>query len=610
MKTIEDLWGEYGFGDDADDARMIYDGATGVDAATVNKATVALDMVQTFVDTFVGGTDRYVVGFDEKIVTAGTSFDARKVIINHAVLEDPDVSAREAGLVLTGLAVHECGHVRYGKDSARAARRMKRRHAEQLSNILDDVRIERSFADEYPGFADVFRPTLDYVARKGLAGRPHVEPDASDPMGIVAAAIRYDAYAKWPADLLEERDWWQAWADRWGDFADGRRHAKGLREGLDHLDAFEAEHPKPKPEPGDGEPGGDPSDGEPGEPGDEPGGDPGNGSDGESADDPSGSKGTPSKGEARDGDAPTSLPGAAGCASDQTRTENTAADLQVAVDMAKDLESAGPLMESHGRGEVLTVAQARQSGRYRSTFRPSAVTAAVAQAFMRSRSGHTGCDRRQRRGRLDGKALDRIAMGDDRLFSRRHAPNPKAHLVWIMVDCSSSMSGYPRGPIADAAEVAHAMAAASRHTVGVRMAVKGWTTSIRSALAEWSVTNVWESGQELTKVGDLTTISMGGTPDAPVLDWAIEAIRREARADETPLIVMASDGQGFPEMEAVAARGRKAGVRIVSVALGSQIDEGYQTSVYGRGNFVPWGGSIAAAARPLAQMIGRVVAGR
>jgi hypothetical protein len=121
------------------------------------------------------------------------------------------------------------------------------------------------------------------------------------------------------------------------------------------------------------------------------------------------------------------------------------------------------------------------------------------------------------------------------------------------------------------------------------------------------VIKVWESGQPTTEVFRITQLGMGGTPDYPVLSWAWRNIRKDCQSGEKPMIIMCSDGQGYGNLGVAVAEARKHGVEVRSVAFGWGVNEASQETTYGRGNYIPWEGSILATARPLATMIGKLV---
>lgn len=237
--------------------------------------------------------------------------------------------------------------------------------------------------------------------------------------------------------------------------------------------------------------------------------------------------------------------------------------------------------------------------------------AAIRNAVLQSRGGHTSVERHQPRGKLDNKGVWRISMGDPRLFRRAAAPSPTPLRVWVMVDVSGSMSG---NEVADAASVARALADASVGTPSVHLTVWGWSDPFipdqrRYGGAYAGVCKVWETGMPTSEVDKLVRLPMGGTPDAAVLSWAWPEILRQKRPEEHPVIIMASDGFGYGDLKGVIAEATRKGVAVRSVALGQWIREDDQEEKYGRGNFIPWQGDIVSTARPLAKMLTKMIQG-
>jgi len=234
---VSGLWSRYGM--------------TEVAASQEAKIIQAHKMVQGFVDTFA--TDgRYRVTFDPGISTAGTDLIGHRIVITPAPLFDKNLPPERAAVILTAMATHEICHPRYGRSTAAAVRRVfgTRRAPNTLSNLLDDVRIERRFADDYPGYADVFRPMLEYIALAVDSKAGDVKPQMTDLVNLSIMAIRYPSWTRWESDEVRaERDWWQAWADRWAVEDAPRRHVEAVREGLKHIVAVQKVRAKRKPRP-------------------------------------------------------------------------------------------------------------------------------------------------------------------------------------------------------------------------------------------------------------------------------------------------------------------------------------------------------------------------
>lgn len=263
----------------------------------------------------------------------------------------------------------------------------------------------------------------------------------------------------------------------------------------------------------------------------------------------------------------------------------------------------------------------RTSGRYgNGTPEASAVAAAqIRNAVLRSRTGRTGVERFQKRGRLDGKSLHRIASKDDRLFKRNTRADPGKFFIRVAVDVSGSMSG---SPVRDAAAVARALADATVGTPTIRLEIWAWSDPFTANHQRYygrgknvgtycsaGVVKVWGRGMPTSEVFRLAELPMGGTPDAPVLDWMWRDMTKESRSDETPVVIMCSDGWGDSSLPKVIEQARDHGVRVKNVALGNYVHELDQIARFGHGNYVPWAGSMEATARPLADMILRLVTG-
>lgn len=243
----------------------------------------------------------------------------------------------------------------------------------------------------------------------------------------------------------------------------------------------------------------------------------------------------------------------------------------------------------------------------------NAAAAVIRNAILRSRTGHTEIELHQARGRLDSKGLWRIAERDPNLFKRRHAPSPAEYLIWVMVDVSGSMSGYP---VAQLAQVARALAEATSGTPNVRMAIWAWSDPFLASqryhsAARAGVCKVWETGMATSEVQKMTELSQGGTPDSTVLAWAWRNILNEKRGDELPVIIFGSDGQGdVSGMKDEVLSARKHQVLVRSLAIGGYLRPAYQEAVFGRGNFTPWAGSVFNTARPLANVVAQLATSR
>ena len=640
---LDSMWGKWSF--------------RGRSYATDDDILVAHGMVQSFINAFARD-GVYEVVFSKDITTAGTDMKAQRVVITTAPIVDQTITAVEAGRILTGLATHEISHPRFGKATHWAIRAAFKgsRAANHLGNLLDDVRIERRFIEQYPGYADVFEPTLEYVGRGSVArnGGQLLRPLRRQQLNLSVLAVRYPNAADWTG-IEDERDWWQDWARRWGKEDAPKRVVEAVREALRHIAAVKladklARQAESK---GDGQQGGDAGRGD----GDEARDtgrqdDDSDGSDGDSGGDEkidaesAGESGGASQetgvaddedvleqasravaglgdeelGEAADEDEPLSsaAPTCAGGGAVQRAAIQNGADqleIQQTNDRADEAVEEAKLYEDDGMGGKVDVARSmkklinsRMHNRHSMFFAKSDVAARyIRDAIMRSRTGHTNVSHYQKRGRLDQHAIHRVARGDYRLFDRKHAPSPDRFLIWMLLDRSGSMDGRES---VQQAQVATAIADALKHVPTVRAAVWAWSNSFRNRGDIWSrppgAALAWQTGQPTTEIARTIDLPSGGTPDAEIMSWAYRAIKRELRHGERPVIILCSDGWGSSSMTRVVKEARDSGVEVVSVAFGN-LDEDSQLERFGRNGYVTWQGSIIATSRPLARMIAKLV---
>lgn len=172
-----------------------------------------------------------------------------------------------------------------------------------------------------------------------------------------------------------------------------------------------------------------------------------------------------------------------------------------------------------------------------------------------------------------------------------------------MVDASSSMDF---GPLAEASQVAHAIADATTTTPSVKLQVLAWSSNFRQSSARAGVVRVWRSGQDPKDILKMKGLKTGWTPDANCLGWATEDILKGLGPDETPVIIFISDGCGQDTMTDRVNDARARGITVVGVSFGSLFNAKQLTERYGRDNFIEFEGSIEATAKPLADLFVKI----
>lgn len=568
-------------------------------------------LCQGLVDTFATGEKPYRVSFVEHGVGA-TDYGARTVTISHKPLLDRTITPELGQAVVTAVAAHEAAHVRYGGRTIKAAVQSAFGYdarAHVLSNIVKDVHDEAGFVADYPGFRGLFAPAIRYVAESDLAksGLDRYPAIEKNPIDVAVAAARYAEFTDW-AGMESELAFWSDWAAR---AAKGNRaadHVAFVREGLAHL----AEQERAAAERKQDERAETESSDETGDDGR-----------GDESGETSGDESFDAEQAARQ-DRPTLDPCWADAAEDVAEDHGvdnsiTGEDAdQLVTDETSRVSAQSPLGGDIS-GEAHWNPRAVITGRPEAVAFDGSVSGAIRAAFARTRTGHFETTRNLKSGRLDNRSLVRVASNDYRLFNKRTAPSEGKYLIWLLVDCSGSMfdrTGWNKtnDPIHQATRLSAALATATRFLPNIRLDVWGWTTAIKLSGASFAAVRVWSTGEPVANTGYLPKVNPGHhTPDGETLIWAAKAIRAAAKPDETPLIIIASDGHGSLRSsghgsETVDAV-RRSGVGVVSVALG-ELGEDNQRSLFGEGNFISWPGSIRALARPLGDLVARMAAGR
>jgi hypothetical protein len=594
----------------------------GVGSQLAQDTILAHGMVQSFVNAFARD-GYYVVTFDPHTSTAGTDMHAKHVAITPAPIADKDLTAEEAGLILTGLATHEISHPRYGRRTAQAvdAAFPGNGTASRLSNLLDDIRIEKRFIADYPGYAGIFEPTLNYVGAASLKRDKILglrKPSLNAPVNLAIGATRYPSFNDWSDPAIKaEFDWWNDWAVRGSREDAPIRHVGFIREALQHIAALKAQQKKAQsttaPSASSSSSGTGDSDPSPSTPSG------GEKSEAAPLDDDTLNQITmpanyydPEDTKTEDDTNP--MDGCSGSAAvDKAAAEGDTTYKEIAAlkNEAENIVQNARNQESDGHGNKVDVSKSLRgiTGGLPKA-RPSAVAAKyIRNAIMQSRTGHTDHAPFKRHGRLDQRGIARIAKGDYRVFEKRTAPSVGRFNIWVMVDASSSMEwgGWSeQAPLQNAAAVGHAMAVASQTIPTVRMSLWAWSSPFRSgAYADGGAALAWKTGMKTDQALRLSTVKTGGTPDAVVMGWAGRAILKETVGEETPVIIFISDGAGYGEMNARIEEARKAGVEVYGVSFSGGMDD-VDSRRFGKNNYVPWKGSIEETARPLATLFARI----
>jgi hypothetical protein len=284
-----------------------------------------LNCVQTVVDVIADKDNNgYTVGF-APTVTAFTEHKKRQIVISGTPLFTAPVGTplRDIAAILTGFAVHEVGHTRkIGIIDAARAEWPGKVIPKTLANMIEDVVLEERTIRRYAGFREVFRPTLEYVARVASPAYDLAwEGSTGHKVNLVGQIVRYREFVRFANDPVTQQEllWWEEWTAKITYDLTPKGGVALIHEALDRLHSqretneTDEEPPvqPPLPPKGEGEPLGPPKDGLPDEEDDDepkpkPGegkGEPTEGGDDDGDDEPTeGEDGDDGDGDGEDGD--------------------------------------------------------------------------------------------------------------------------------------------------------------------------------------------------------------------------------------------------------------------------------------------------------------------
>ena len=214
-----------------------------------------LDAVQTVVDVLVDRNVAYKATFAPEM-TAHTDFAKRNIVVSSKPLREGGRPMGDIIDIITGFVVHEVGHTKLDDElSGLIAKEWPGKVVPQrLSNILQDVRLERFMVARFPGLEGVFDPTFDWVAAQTIS---QTEPETygdriTERVNFAGAVIRYRKYVTFATDpaTRTEFEWWE----RWGDVTAQTTNDELLtlvREGIEHIhDGADRSTPPPPTGPG------------------------------------------------------------------------------------------------------------------------------------------------------------------------------------------------------------------------------------------------------------------------------------------------------------------------------------------------------------------------
>ena len=242
----------------------------------VTSLAAILDAVRSTVAGLHSDAEIYAVGFHPTMVTAGTSYAGRNVLIGAKPLMDRSLTEGQRAAILAGASLHETGHINHSQPYREAVdARWPESHpdtsiAHFVNNAGEDNRIEALQSSMYPGLVAALQTAAWYFGEANARGIeatglsvpfPAVAATPNDRRSCVVQAVRYPWQCIWThsPEAQAAFEYLRGWADRMASPHTVDEHVRLVEECVEWVNAAPSPNPVPE-EPQDGGDDGDPND--------------------------------------------------------------------------------------------------------------------------------------------------------------------------------------------------------------------------------------------------------------------------------------------------------------------------------------------------------------
>jgi hypothetical protein len=567
------------------------------------RVAIAMRAVQSTVRVIDDSGKRMTVApsttYDKTV--AFTDFDNSRIVISAKPIADKKLNEGQAIDVMTGYGLHEASHSKYTRQVINSIDNLTPKGtAGFLSNIAEDVRIERLTGEEFPGFAPYFDKANDYVW-------PEVKPPKEYGPDLTSKCNAAVAICKWPdktkpiaKEYPEEFEWWSNWINEYK--PDGSNLREQVEKALAHLrNAEEDEESKPDPKSESG------SGGKAAEQMDEE--------------------------EKREATVRQDLDAAI---SDFMERNGVRKFCSHDIPDADQLDALGGSVEQVDRliREELTkdkveiktpngameapvyASKPEEDANSKAAFNPKSdpVLALYKAALVFRPVDPHWSVKLQREGEMDDDELWRWAADDWRIFEERQIPKDAKARVGLLVDISGSMYG---GKLEAAIKMARLFVEALNSIHGVTPYVWAHTGDVHEDGS--FVYRIYEPGDPITRLGLLDTLEHANNYDGHAIAWVCERIQEASLPDEQKLLIVLSDGlpsggmgygghEGQQHVRIAVDDAQKAkNIRVLQIAIDMSVDEARQSRMFDE--FIPFkpGDSLDSVPKRLTRWLEKAI---
>lgn len=238
-------------------ARQVgYGGLEGSVALRQDAATLAAiaDTVQSTVAGLHADDSVYRITFDPSVSTAGTTYSEKLVVVGTRPLTADNLTKGQRAAVMSGLALHETGHIndsqpfraaviaQWGDPALAGSHQAKAAMAHKVSGIGEDNRIERLQRSRYSGLATsldvamyfIAKNQEDAIAQQGMAFPfPIALATPEDRVQALLIAVRYAWHGDWASPEADKAlDFLLPWREAMANCATPSEHVKLVEQAM------------------------------------------------------------------------------------------------------------------------------------------------------------------------------------------------------------------------------------------------------------------------------------------------------------------------------------------------------------------------------------------
>lgn len=560
-------------------------GSSGYGSEETTELATVLSFVRTLIQAVRTRPGRYEVTFAKEdsrdAPTSYSDFANQAIVVSPQAALDKKIAEDRRIRVTTGWALHEAAHTEHTVDRwpvlLKPFTLKPPQVASLLLNIIEDVRIEFLMGKDFPGFADYFEDSRQYLWEIGKSARKAGDRDEGEMPSNLGEMLRFIVRTiRWPDKLepvlvsnetKEEFAWWRAWHDEYKPITTNPKIRVHLEKALNRLSAmFRTDMEK---EVADFEK-----------------------MEKDSSDREKVLREIIGKLEKALREHAMIKEACASKASDDKLSTSSEEEVRRKIDEEWSVEKTDPT-DSGVSGFGIVIRKERINDAKLAAYVPDRGPMArrLKSAFVLRPSRPEYADRLLRNGQVDDDELWRWGVNDFRVFEQRVRETAPDTDITLLVDQSGSMGESRR--IGAARRLAQLMVDCLSSMDGVNLKVRGHTGQCEENPKGMLINRIWEPGDDVGRLSLLTAEAQN--MDGHAISWCVKELLAGRGSTQKILIVLA-DGEPYAHgyngpsavhhVREVVTKAERQGVYVVQLGVGGSLSEVEQRRMFN--HYIPY----------------------